>query len=569
MKTFDRIISGGIVVDGLRNPRYRADIGIRDGRITAIGRLDAADADEVLDAAGHIVAPGFVDLHTHYDAQLFWDPYCTISSMHGVTTVVIGNCGFGFAPVDAGMRDWAMRALCRNEQIPFEAMQLALPWSWETFPEFLDVVETIPKGVNVLPYLPASPLLIYAMGMEAAYNRHATPAENAAIARILDEALTAGACGWSAQRLPPETHYSAQRDHETRAFPSDIMSDATAAALVEVMARRNEGFVQMALITADPLADRRHLEELARSGGRPILWNALMADGTNPDGIRDQLAWFDRCREQGLPLYAQGFTTDPSMVFSLDIWNMWDAHAPWRACLVGTVPERMAKLADPAMREALRQDKPVLYPLDDVVLRRTALTEYQKYEGRPLPEIADALGLDTVDAMVDLSLAERLGTVWQVPLTRIDEDLQRELVAHPYVLPGVSDGGAHTKMITSGSYPTEHLATYVRDRGWVSLEEMHWKLSALPAFVAGVKDRGTVQLGAPADLVVYDLEGLRLLPDEIVRDLPGGEWRRIRRAEGYRYILVNGEVTLQDGAFRDATPGRLLRHGRADGPADR
>ncbi|GAB3668453.1 amidohydrolase family protein [Actinocorallia lasiicapitis] len=564
MERFDTIVSGGIVVDGLRNPRYQADVGIRDGRIAAIGRLGDAEAGRRLDATGHIVAPGFIDLHTHYDAQLFWDPYCTISGLHGVTTVVIGNCGFGFAPVRPEMRAWAMQALSRNEQIPMEAMQLALPWTWEGFPGFLDVLDTIPKGVNVLPYVPASPLLVYVMGEDAAYGRHATPAENAAMARLLDEALAAGACGWSAQRLPPETPFSAQRDHKTRAFPSDTMSDETAAALVEAMARRDAGFIQMALITADPLADRRHLQDLARTGGRPILWNALMADGANPDAIRDQLAWFDRCREEGLPLYAQGFTTDPSMIFSLDIWNMWDAHPAWRTSLVGTIEERIVRLSDPEVRRALRADKPMLFPLDHVVLRRTSLPDQEKNVGRPLPEIAAEAGLDPVDALLDISLAENLATVWQVPLTQIDEDLQRELVTHPFVLPGVSDGGAHMKMITSGCYPTEHLATYVRDRGWVTLEDMHWKLSALPAFVAGVKDRGTIAVGAPADLVVYDLERLELLPEEVVHDLPGGEWRRVRRADGYRYTLVNGAVTVHDGAVTGTTSGRLLRHGRAD-----
>ncbi|GAB3679532.1 amidohydrolase family protein [Actinocorallia lasiicapitis] len=556
---------GGTVVDGLRNPRFNADVAIKDGRIAALGRLAGATADRRLDAEGHIVAPGFVDLHTHYDAQLFWDPYCTISGFHGVTSVVIGNCGFGFAPVRPEMRDWAMNALSRNEQIPLEAMRQALPWTWEGFPGYLDALDTVAKGVNVLPYLPVSPLLVYVMGEDAAYSRAATPAENAEMARLLAEALEAGACGWSAQRLPPDTIFSAQRDHKTRCFPSDIMADETAMALVRAMAERNEGFIQMSLMTNDQAADQRHLEELAAAGGRNILWNALMPDGANPGAVRELMGWFDRCRERGLPLYAQGFTTDPSMAFSLDVWNMWDAHRPWRESLIGTVEERIKKLSDPDVQEALRRDKPAFYPLHHTVLRQTGLPEYRRFQGRLLTDIAAETGQDTVDALLEISLAEDLRTVWQVPLTQIDEELLKEVVRHPFVLPGVSDGGAHTKMIVSGSYPTEHLASYVRDRGWVSLEEMHWKLSALPAWVAGIKDRGSVTVGAPADLVVYDLQRLRALDDEIVTDQPGGEWRRIRRSEGYRYTIVNGEITFQDGVCTDATPGRLLRHGRAAG----
>ncbi|MFI2235876.1 amidohydrolase family protein [Streptomyces chrestomyceticus] len=561
MKPYDTLIQGGTVIDGRRNPRYRADVAVKEGRIAAIGRLNPSDAEEVLDAEGHIVAPGFVDLHTHYDAQLFWDPYCTISGYHGVTSVVIGNCGYGFAPVRAGLREQAMQALTRVEQIPYEAMKSSLPWSWETFPEFLDALDATPKGVNVLPYIGASPLLNYVMGPKAAKSRAATPQENAEMARIFEEALQAGACGWSAMRTPPDSFSSVHRDADGTSFPADLMSNDTAFALAAVMARRNTGFMQMTMVSNDQAADMAHLEELARASRRPIVWNALLVDGEHPELHRQVQAWFDSCRQRGLSLYCQGMTTDVSMLFNLEVWNLWDANPDWQQALMGNRAERAAKLRDPEVRRALRQDQPVLYPLRLVELHRTGLSDYQRFAGHKLPDIAAALGSDPVDTLLDISLAEDLQTTWKVPLFQQDDDLMREVVQDPWVLPGVSDGSAHTKMLTSGRYPTEHIEEYVRERGWIPLEDMHWKLSAYPAWVAGFKDRGTLSEGAPADVVVYDFDGLRCLPDEVVHDVPGGDWRRIRRAEGYRYILVNGRVTFHDGKCTGATPGALLRHG--------
>ncbi|HKN89845.1 MAG TPA: amidohydrolase family protein, partial [Acidimicrobiia bacterium] len=198
MATFDRVIKGGMVIDGRNFPRYRADVGIRGGRIEKIGKIPAGDADEVIDAAGLIVAPGFVDLHTHYDAQVFWDPYCTLSGWHGVTSVAIGNCGFGFAPARPEMREYLMSSLTRVEAIPKACMEASLPWTWETFPQWLDVLDRQPKGLNMLSYVPINPLLVHVMGYEAAKSRDATDEERAEMVRLLQEAIDAGACGWSA-----------------------------------------------------------------------------------------------------------------------------------------------------------------------------------------------------------------------------------------------------------------------------------------------------------------------------------------------------------------------------------
>jgi N-acyl-D-aspartate/D-glutamate deacylase len=327
------------------------------------------------------------------------------------------------------------------------------------------------------------------------------------------------------------------------------------------MARRNEGFAQQTLVSNDPLDDMAHLEELAEVSGRPVIWNVLVGDAAEPGRHRMAIAWFDSCRERGLPLYCQAITCDTSAAFTLDVWNLWDANPAWQRALTGDAAERMRKLSDPAVRAELRQENIVLYPLRLTTLTRTELPEYKKYEGMTVTRIATELDVHPVDALLDICVAEGLRTHWKAPVLEPANSVIRELIQSPWVIPGVSDGGAHSKMMTTGRYPTEHIETYVREYGWVTLEEMHWKLSAFPAWVAGFRNRGTITNGAPADIVVYDYDSLRALPDEIVHDLPGADWRRYCRAEGYRSIIVNGEVTFTDGKCTGVTPGRLLRHG--------
>ncbi|OKI02289.1 hypothetical protein A6A06_14635 [Streptomyces sp. CB02923] len=562
MAQFDTLVMGGIVIDGRRNPRSRADVAIKDGRIAAVGRLDPSDAERVVDATGLIVAPGFVDLHTHYDAQIFWDPYCTISAYHGVTSLVIGNCGFGFAPVKPEDRDYAMRTLNRVEQVPYESIKAGMPWKWETFPEFLDALDATPKGVNVLPYVGVNPLLNYVMGKEAAKSRPPTEEEHRRIAATFEEALEAGACGWSAMRTPPGSFASNHRDHDGTPFASNVMGDETAFLLSAVMNERGAGFTQLTIGTEDLEADNRHVEKLAEIGGRPILWNSLFPDGDMPEFHRSYQQWFNRCRERGLPLYCQGMTVETTLTFSLDDWALWDHDDAWREALVGDTGHRIAALSDTGLRERLKKQPPILYPPELIRLAGTQHPDFKPYVNLPLTEIAVKLGKHLIDALLDISLAEDLATIWEVPLRPppADEHL-REIVQDPFVIPGVSDGGAHAKISTMARFPTEHIQRYVREKQWLTLEEMHWKISALPAWMAGFHDRGTIVPGAPADLVVYDFENLKVLPPEVEHDLPGGEWRRVQRAEGYRYVLVNGVVTFQDGQCTRATPGRLLRHG--------
>ncbi len=567
MTEFDVAILGGLVFDGTRAPRYRADVGIRDGVITEIGHLQASDARRVLDASGMHVAPGFVDLHTHYDAQVFWDPYCTLSGWHGITSVAIGNCGFGFAPVRPDDRDKAMLSMTRVEAIPLASMQAGLPWDWVTFPEFLDSLDRTPKAMNLLPYVPIGPLLVWVMGRERAKTGEMpTDAEHAEMAHLLEEALDAGGCGWSAQRLHPKGIAGVQRDYDGTGMPTDMMNNKTALVLGEVLGRRNEGFIQTALASpAGVDVDREHLRELAAVSGRPILFNVVQAFDNMPEIHRSILEWLSDCHRDGLRIYGQGVTTDAGFTFTMDEFNLFDDAEPWAEATSGTVEERRAKLADPARREALKAWLPfaATAPIDTVTVLGPRTEATKPFENLSVSEVAERLGKHPVDAFLDIAVADDLKTLFFVnPPNRSREHL-REVLADEAVLVGVSDGGAHTKFLTAGRYPTELLTRIVREEEILTLEQAHWRLSAFPAYCAGFVDRGRLQVGAPADVVVYDYEQLEVLPMEIAHDFPGGEWRRIQKARGYRHVLVNGEVTLEDDKETGTCSGRLLRHGRA------
>lgn len=564
MARYDRVIKNGMVVDGTRLPRFRGDIGIRGGVIAEIGHIDAADADEVIDAEGLIVAPGFIDLHTHYDAQLFWDPYCTISGWHGITSVVIGNCGFGFAPVQPELRDRAMLSMTRVEAIPLKSMQAGLPWDWVTFPEFLDSVERAPKAINILPYVPIGPLLIWVMGFEDAKSgRKPTDAEHAELCRLLNEAMDAGGCGWSAQRMLPTGPAAVQRDFDGTPMPTDVMHDDTCRELAKVLRRRNEGFMQMLLVSGDNSRDQAFYEEMAEISGRPMIMNVVQAFDHRPEIHRRVLGWLKSCRERGIRVVGQGLTTDAGFTFSFEDWNLFDDIEAWCEATTGTHEERKAKLGDPARRETLRSQMPrtATGPLPDIVIVGPKLEKNKEFLDHTLAYAGEKMGKHPVDVMLDMAVEEDLQTEFFAASPNGKIEHLKEIVDDPYVLFGVSDGGAHTKFLTAGRYPTETIVKIVREHGMISLEEAHWRLAALPAQFAGFEGRGVLRKGAPADIVVYDYENLKVLPGEIVHDLPAGEWRRVQRAEGYRYVLVNGEVTVRDDQPTNVHSGRLLRFG--------
>ncbi|MGD9753446.1 MAG: amidohydrolase family protein [Acidimicrobiia bacterium] len=575
MASFDLHIKGGTIVDGTRVPRYRGDVWIKDGRIAQLGGRAPGSAEQVIDADGLIVAPGFVDLHTHYDAQIRWDPYCTISGWHGVTSVVLGNCGFGFAPVKPDFRERSILTMVRTEAIPYESIKQGMIFDWETIPEYLDSLERTALGVNCIQYMPTASLMTYVMGLEAAKTRVATDAERKEMQRLLHEGMDAGLAGFSIQRLG---HNSTQADYDGSPMVTDTMCDEDILALAEVLAERDEGFIQITQSTGKIKADLAFVEKLAEVSGRPVIHNAIAPTRRNPDPHRKSLAWLQRCWDRGLQVYGQCGMNRAGFAFTLEHWNLYDFSKPWRIATTGSFEEKMAKMGDPEVRAAIVKaevEKGARYrplragvggPLEDLMVQAVnRRPELQKYLGRSLKEIGAEEGKHPAEVMLDLSLQTDLKAEFLGPDKGSNADFMKELFDSPYTLPGVSDGGAHAKFFTGGAWTTDILSWLVRDEARFTLEEAHYRMSALAAHAAGFRDRGVLREGAAADVVVYDMEELDVEPKwigEIAHDLPGGEWRRVQRAKGYRSIIVNGVETFADGQCTGATPGRLLRHGR-------
>ena len=575
MADYDIHITGGTIVDGTGVPRRKGDVWIKDGKIAQIGGRVNGVAERIIDATGKIVAPGFVDCHTHYDAQIRWDPWCTISGWHGVTSVVLGNCGFGFAPCKPDFRDRSMLTMTRTEAIPYESMRQGMNWDWETIPEYLDSLDSTPKGVNVIQYMPVASLMIYVMGLEAAKSRPATDQERKEMQRLLHEGMDAGLAGFSIQRLGPN---SVQADFDGSPMVTDTMVDEDILALGEVLAERDEGSIQITQAAGNLRADYAFMEKLAEVAQRPMLYNVVAPTRNDPEIHRRPLRWVEACRAKGLPVFAQCATGRAGFAFTLEHWNLYDASPAWRAVTTGTKEEKIEKMRDPELRKALEDeaeeaDKRLRAiqagvggnPAGLIIQGVNRQADLQQYVGRSVGEIAEAEGKTVIETMLDLSLAGDLNVEFLGPDKGSNAEFMAEMMKAPYSIPGVSDGGAHTKFFTGGAYSTDFLAWLVRDEGVLTLEEAHYRLSNLAAHAAGFQDRGVLREGAAADVLVYDLEELAIDPQwigEAEYDLPGGEWRRVQRARGYQQIIVNGEVTFEDGDCTGATPGELLRGGR-------
>ena len=333
MADYDIIIRGGTIVDGTRTPRFVSDIGIRDGRIAKIGGLNGGTAERELNAKGLIVAPGFIDLHTHYDAQIFWDPYCTLSGWHGVTSVALGNCGFGFAPSRVEDQDRAMLSMTRNEAIPYDAMKEGMPWDWVTFPDFIDSLTNTPKGINCLTYVPLTPLYAWVMGWDEAKNRRPTEAEMNEMVRLIHEAMDAGACGWSAQVLGPN---SVQRDYDGTPMITDMLSEHEVLTFAQVLRDRDEGFIELAYQETGeegrPLGEEARLffEKVAEVSGRPVLYQAVSPNSVHPEQHRERIRWLESCAERGLRVYGQGNTRRGGFELTFEDWNLFDDTPMWR-----------------------------------------------------------------------------------------------------------------------------------------------------------------------------------------------------------------------------------------------
>ena len=556
MKEFDVVIRGGTIVDGTGIPRYRGDLAIRDGRVARIsGRIPAGAAKEI-DASGCIVAPGAIDLHTHYDAQLNWDPYATLSGWFGVTSLTIGQCGFGFAPTRPEDRELNMRMMNRIEAIPLESMRLGMRWDWETFPEYLDSLDNQGLGVNVGSVFPFSPLRAYVLGMIPSRERTSvTDAEMNEMKRIFYEAMQAGAFGFSADMN------TGDRPEDGSWLPSHVASNEEYIGLSEVLGEFGVGHIGWTIAQSgglppekSPAKQRELLTQMMRTSGRPL--HVLLEQ----ESARDE--WVAQMRAEGLPLFTQELVMEVNAEFQLSEYNLFDSLPGWVNPLVGSIEERTLKLKDPDIRDEMKRDADARQLLrtdwSRVTVLETMHRRNYKYDGSTIAEIAAAQGKHPVDAFLDLALDEGLETVFAHP---VDPRPLDENILSPYGHVSVSDGGAHTRYLTTSTWPVEFLTYWIRDRQIMSLEQAHYKMSALPGWFADFKDRGTLRVGDWADVMVYNLDELGFQHDKMIyaHDFPGGERRIIQKPTGLRYTLVNGAVTFEGNDCTGALPGKLLR----------
>ncbi|HEU4371791.1 MAG TPA: amidohydrolase family protein [Methylomirabilota bacterium] len=562
---YDLVVKNGTLVDGSGLPGYRADVAVQQGRVVSIGRIRGG-AREVIDAGGLVVAPGFIDGHTHMDAQVFWDPLGTCSCWHGVTSVVMGNCGFSLAPCAEKDKHLVVRNLERAEDISAEAMAAGIEWQWTTFPEFLDTLGRLPKGINYSGYLGHSALRTYVMG-ERAFDEAATEDDLRAMERELGDAIRAGAMGFTTSRSPI---------HETpdgRPVASRLAGWDEVRRLVGVMGGLNAGIFELAgeaagRQLADPAAFREYhvrLRDLAVETGRPVTFGNFSRLEA-PEVWRHYMNLLDETAAAGGRMFAQVHSRGLNVVLSFKTQLPFDNLPAWKPFRALPLTEQRARLRDPAVKRWL------VAGAHDAPDRKTLGTEarpfpyewiflYDRVEGphRTLAEIARERGVDPAEALIDLALEKNLERFFIHPVANESQDHVLEMMRHPRAVVTFSDSGAHVSQIIDSSLQTHLLSHWVRERQAFTLEQAVRMLTLVPATSWGFADRGLVREGFAADLLVFDPETIGPEMPEVVHDLPAGARRLVQRAKGIAATIVNGEVLLRDGKHTGALPGQLLR----------
>ena len=561
---YDLVIRNGMVIDGTGLPRYRADVGVRHGRIVTIGRIRER-ARDVIDADGQVVTPGFVDGHTHMDAQIFWDPLGTSSCWHGITSVVMGNCGFTLAPCAASDKHFVVRNLQRAEDIPPAAMEAGIEWRWTTFPEFLDCLESLPKGINYAGYLGHSALRTYVMG-ERAFEQPAGEDDLRAMERELRDAIRAGAIGFTTSRSP---------SHETpdgRPVASRLATWAEVRRLVGVMGDLNAGLFELAgegvdRIVGDPALRDYHvrLRDLAVDTGRPVTFGVFSRREV-PDVWRTYLALLDETAAAGGRMFGQVHSRSLSALLSFRTQLPFDDLPVWRDVRALPLAEQRRKLRDPDLRRRL------IEATNEPSDRRAIGTEAQPadydwilvfdtVEGphRTVAAVARERGAHPAETMIDLALAKDLDLFFLQPVANEDQDYALELMRHPRAVVTFSDSGAHVSQLMDSSLQTHVLSHWVRAKQAFTLEQAVRMLTFVPATLWGFADRGLIREGMAADLVVFDPDTIAAEMPEVVDDLPAGARRLIQRTRGIAATVVNGEILLREGKHTGALAGQLLR----------
>ncbi len=563
---FDLVIRGGEVFDGSGAPSRRADVAVKDGVIAQVGQVGGDGAEEI-DARGRIVTPGFVDIHTHYDGQATWDARMQPSSWHGVTTVVMGNCGVGFAPCAPADRDRLIRLMEGVEDIPFPVLAEGLPWNWESFPDYLDALERRAFDVDIGAQLPHAALRVAVMGERGANREPATPGDIARMAAIAAEAMRAGALGFSTSRTLNH------RTSDGAPTPTLTAGEDELTGIALGLKAAGAGVVQLVSDFTDPLAEFAMLRRIVEASGRPLSFT-LAQSPLAPDGWRMLLRELEAAAADGLPIRAQVGARAVGVLLGLELTlNPFSHHPSWREIAARPLPTKVAALRDPAFRDRLLADR-----LDggtrgfaEAWARMHLMTDPPDYEPgaeSTVAAVAARAGRPPEAVALDHMLSDDGKGLLYVPFLNYAQgslDAVREMIVHPLSIPGLSDGGAHVGMICDGSFPTTMLTHWTRDRtrgGRIDLAGVIRMQTRDTAAALGLRDRGQLRRGWRADLNVIDYDALDLRAPFVLHDLPAGGRRLAQRASGYVATVVAGEVTYRDGEATDALPGRLLRGAR-------
>jgi len=569
----DLVIRGGTIVDGSGAPRFAGDIAIDGGTITQVGGKVGAGKRE-LQADGLLVTPGWVDIHTHYDGQVTWDPYLSPSSWHGVTTVVMGNCGVGFAPVKADKRDWLIGLMEGVEDIPGTALSEGIDWRWETFPEYLDALERKPLALDVGTQVPHCAVRAYVMGERGAANEPATPEDIRQMADIVEQAMRAGALGFTTSRT------FAHRTIEGQMVPGHYAGEDELLGIGRALGRLGTGVFEMAsdlglgYSDQDPYThEMEWMQRLSLETGIPVTF-ALLEFPTNPDQWRGVLAQADAAVKAGANIKAQVAARPVSLLLSWEsTLHPFLKHPSYMEIAKLPFAERLARLRDPALRAAIcrestgfrdefRRDIVSNY---DRMFRLGNPPNYEPREEDSIAALARREGRNPSEVIYDAMMEDDGTALLYRPLSNFQEynlDHNLEMLRHPHSFLSLSDGGAHCGVICDASMPTFNLIHWVRERSRgerIPLEEMVHMQTRDTAEIYGLLDRGLLKPGMKADVNVIDFDGLWLAPPQMVHDLPSQGRRMIQRGGGYRYTVVSGAVTYENSEPTGELPGKLIR----------
>ena len=559
--SYDLLIKNGTVVDGTGAERYQADVAVADGKIAAIGKITDG-AKKTLDASDLIVAPGFVDPHTHYDAQICWDPLITSSSWHGVTSLVMGNCGVGLAPCKPENQEIAAWDLVNVEAIPFEVLGKGVTWDWTTFPEYMDAAQKRGSGINIGFMAALTPFRHWVMGEES-MERSATSEERAQIKALIKEAVAAGAFGFSTTNVAQHIGYKG-RPIACRQADWDELK-AYSNALREL----GKGSIELALTNDVSVVDETDyalLDMLVTESQRPVTWLALLNRDDKPEAAMSTLRAVE-------PLFKKGAipqVTCRPLIIQIDLRKPFIfANLPcWKPAFDRPVEEQMRFYRDEKFRAEFRKEmeapKVFLGKWERVVIHQVGNPALESLIGKTVAEVAQQRGKDGIDTFLDLCIEDNLQLEYTYEIFNADEDRIPELITHDQVMIGLSDGGAHVDMLCDAGYCTYLLGTWVRERQAMSLEHAVKRITSEPAAFYGMTQRGRIQQGLAADLAIFDLNTVGSKKrGEMRTDLPGGGRRLVMPAEGVEHTVVNGTVLYENKRHTGALPGQVLRSGQA------